>query len=101
MLEKLEYTHEAGKNDKHDVTVYALSTCGFCKSCLKFLHDNDVKFKYVYYDLLDSDIKDAVKKELTEKYKERIMFPFVVVDGGKRTVIGFKEEELTECLELE
>lgn len=101
ILDQIEYTHEAGKNDKHDVTVFALSTCGFCKACLKFLHKNDIKFKYVYYDLLDPDLKAAIKDELGERFKERIMFPFVVVDGGQRVVVGFKEDELAKCLELE
>ena len=101
MLEKLEYTHEAGKNAKHDVTVFALSTCGFCKSCMKFLHDKNITFKYVYYDLLEPDVKTAVKEELGNKFKERIMFPFIVVDGGKRVVVGFKEDELAKCLELQ
>jgi glutaredoxin len=99
MIEKIEFTHETGKNAKHEVTVYALSTCGFCKSCLKFLHDRNVNFKYVYYDLLDSDIKNALKDELNEKYKERIMFPFVIIDG-KYVVTGFKEDKLVELLEL-
>ncbi len=99
MIEKIEYTQETGTNTKHEVTVYALSTCGFCKSCLKFLHDKSVQFKYVYYDLLDSEIKNALKEELNEKYKERIMFPFVIIDG-KHVITGFKEDKLTDLLEL-
>ncbi|MEX2683304.1 MAG: glutaredoxin family protein [Candidatus Sigynarchaeota archaeon] len=100
MSEQIQFTSESGKNAKHDVTVYALSTCGFCKSCLKFLHDNDVKFKYVYYDLLHPDVKNAVKEELNKKYNERLMFPFVVIDDGKHVVVGFKEDQLVEFLEL-
>ncbi|NMC03821.1 MAG: glutaredoxin family protein [Candidatus Lokiarchaeota archaeon] len=100
MLENVTFTEEAGTIAKHDVVVFALSTCGFCKSCLKFLHDKGVKFKYVYYDLLDTDVKAAVKDELTKKYNERIMFPFVVIDDGKHVVVGFKEDQLVEFLGL-
>nr|MDO8110237.1 glutaredoxin family protein [Candidatus Sigynarchaeota archaeon] len=99
MIEKLDYKFEDGVKKKHEVIVYALSTCGFCKACLKFLKDNKVAFKYVYYDLLEPATKDAVKNDLNIKYKERIMFPFVVIDG-KRVVVGMKEDELKKLLEL-
>ncbi|MBN2152181.1 MAG: glutaredoxin [Candidatus Lokiarchaeota archaeon] len=100
MIEKITFTQETGTNAKHEVTVYALSTCGFCKSCLKFLHDKSVQFRYVYYDLLDPEVKSALKEELNEKYKERIMFPFVIIDD-KHVVTGFKEDKLITLLELQ
>ncbi len=97
LIETLQYTSEEGSKTGHDVVVFALSTCGFCKSCLQWLHDNNVKFKYIYYDLLDGNVKDAVKDELKTKYNERVMFPFVVVDGTQ-VVVGFKEDKLRELL---
>ena len=99
MLEKLPYETKDGSKNDHDVTVFALSTCGFCKTCLQFLAEKNVAFKYVYYDLLDSEKKDAVRSELTEKYNERIMFPYTVVDG-KHVIVGFKEEKLRELLDI-
>ena len=39
-MENIEFTVKDGTNKSRDVTVYALSTCGFCKACLKFLDDN-------------------------------------------------------------
>ena len=99
MIEKLKFTTEKGTKNDHKVTIFALSTCGFCKACLKFLSDSKVTFKYVYYDLLDPETKDAIKSELTAKYKERIMFPFVIIDENK-VVVGFKDEELKKHLQL-
>lgn len=99
MLEKIEYTQEDGAHASHHVCVYALSTCGHCKRCLKWMKDNDVKFEYVYYDLLDSDVKAAVKDELKEKYGERLAFPFVVIDE-KDVVVGFVESQLKDHLGL-
>ena len=98
-IETIEFTNEDGTNNNHQVTIFALSTCGFCKACLRFLRENSVSFKYVYYDLLDPDLKDAVKKELTEKYKERIMFPFVIIDED-HIVVGFKDAELKKILDI-
>ncbi|HME54488.1 MAG TPA: glutaredoxin family protein [Candidatus Lokiarchaeia archaeon] len=98
-IETIEFTSEEGENNGHQVMIFALSTCGFCKACLRFLRENSVAFKYVYYDLLDPDTKDGVKKELTEKYKERIMFPFVIIDE-ENIVVGFKDDELKKKLNL-
>jgi glutaredoxin len=102
-IEQLEFTEEAGDIDAHDVCIFALSTCGFCKACLRFLREKSVKFRYVYYDLLDNEIKDEVRNELKEKYSQRIMFPFVIVDEGTdamKVIVGFKEEELKSSLDL-
>ena len=98
-IETLEFTNEEGTNSEHDVKIFALSTCGFCKACLRFLRENSVAFKYVYFDLLDPDTKDGVKNELTEKYNERIMFPFVIIDE-EHVVVGFKDEELKKMLDI-
>ena len=32
-----------GKVDAGELTVYALSTCGFCKRALAFLRDNSIR----------------------------------------------------------
>ena len=99
MIDQLDYEKHEGSKDGRDVRVFALSTCGFCKSCLKFLGDNDVSFKYVYYDHLDADKKNAVRDELKEKFNERVMFPYVLIDG-KDVVVGFKKDKLRELLNL-
>lgn len=98
-IETLEFTNEEGSNNAHQITIFALSTCGFCKACLKFLRENDVAFKYVYYDMLDPDTKEAVKGELTAKFNERIMFPFVIIDE-EHVVVGFKDAELKKMLDI-
>ncbi|MFX0103280.1 MAG: glutaredoxin family protein [Candidatus Hodarchaeota archaeon] len=99
MAENIEFTVEEGTNNSRDVTVYALSTCGFCKACLKFLHDNDVAFKYVYFDLLDENVKDQLKENLKETFNERVMFPFVIFDD-KDVIVGFKRERMKEMLNI-
>lgn len=97
MLDQLTYEVRDGGHKDRDVTVFALSTCGFCKTCLQFLAEKNVAFKYVYYDLLEGDKKEAVRTELTEKYHERILFPYVIIDG-KDVIVGFKEDKIKEKL---
>jgi glutaredoxin-like protein NrdH len=43
----------SGKNAKHKVFLYALSTCVWCKMTKQFLKDNDVAYEYVDVDLTD------------------------------------------------
>ena len=99
MIEGVEFTSETGTRNSHDVTVYALSTCGFCKRAIAFLRDNSVQFKYVYVDMLNFDIKQDLKKALSEKFSERVVFPFLVVDDSKCSA-GFVEEEWNRLLSV-
>ncbi len=99
MIEGVEFTRETGTKDSHDVTVYALSTCGFCKRAIAYLRDNSVQFKYVYVDMLNFEIKQDLKKALAEKYSERVVFPFLVVDDSKCSA-GFIEEEWNRLLSV-
>lgn len=100
MIEELDFTRKEGSKDSRDVTIYALSTCGHCKRCLKFMDEQDVQFKYVYFDLLDKDVKDAVRKNLKEKFPdERLMFPFIVIDDSD-VIVGFHESKVRKALGL-
>lgn len=99
MNEHIQFTNENGTHDAHDVVVYALSTCGFCKRGLAFLRSNSVKFRYVYVDLLDNDAKQELKDSLSKKFNDRIAYPFIVVDDVK-SCVGFTEEKWKEMLEL-
>lgn len=92
MPTEVSFEQVAGSNADHDLTVYALSTCGFCKRALKFLRDNSLEFKYVYVDKLPYDTKQALKAELKDKYNHRVYFPFLVIDD-EDILVGFTEKD--------
>jgi glutaredoxin-like protein NrdH len=92
MLDTLPYTEVDGQRKDHKLTVYALSTCGFCKRALEFLKSNGISFRYIYMDLIPIEQKNTAKKELTELYKEQVSFPYAVFDGGQ-TLVGFIEAD--------
>lgn len=79
------------------VMLYALSTCGHCKSAKQFLEDNGVEYDYVYVDLLDKDERNKVLED-TKEINPRRAFPAIVV--GEKVIIGFREDELREALAL-
>ncbi|MBY9020614.1 MAG: glutaredoxin family protein [Candidatus Lokiarchaeota archaeon] len=85
-----------GKNDIHNVAVFALSTCMWCKKAKNFLNERGIKYRYIYVDQIDPSEKSKVLTYLRENYKpERISYPFVVCDD--EFVVGYnpgKYEEL-------
>ena len=92
---KLTFKTEEGKQPKKNLTVYALSTCGFCKAALRFLRKHNLSFRYLYVDHLDEYHKTVLKQELKETYGERPMYPFLII-GDDDYLIGFDEDEWYE-----
>lgn len=96
-MENIKFTYEEGKRKPGDVTVYALSTCAFCKKALRFLRENSISFRYVYVDELDPGVKQKLKEWLRERYKEEAGFPFLVIDDST-VLVGFNEENYVRHL---
>lgn len=88
----LNFISEDGVKCDHELVVYALSTCGFCKRAISFLRSNSIKFKYVYFDELDTDTQDKIQQTLSEQFDERLAFPFLVIDC-KKCIVGFDQEK--------
>lgn len=97
MFDYIKYTKEDGNKSGHDIVVYALSTCGFCKRGLAFLRDNHLEFQFVYVDLLPFDTKQKVKEALEKQFDKRVVFPYLVLDNNK-VLVGFVQEEWEESL---
>jgi len=87
--------HVDGKK-KGKVMLYALSTCGWCKKTKALLTELGVEYDYTDVDLLKGAEQDAVIKEIM-KYNPACNFPTMVIDD-KKSIIGFKEDEIREAL---
>ena len=55
--------HIKGEN-KGDILLYAISTCGWCKKTKSFLNKLGVEYKYINVDQLDKDEKNEIQKEV-------------------------------------
>ena len=78
-----------------DIKLYALSTCGHCRSCKELLDKQGCTYDCVDVDKLDP----AERKRILEEIKNlnpRISFPTLVI--GDKVVVGFKPEEIQEIL---
>ncbi len=54
----MQTTKVPGRNKKHRVLMYALSTCGWCKQAKRFLRDQSVEFEYIDVDLCGHEDRD-------------------------------------------
>jgi glutaredoxin len=80
------------------VTLYALSTCGWCKKTKRFLEEHAVDYQCHDMDLLPGEEKDRLVEEVS-RYNPRRSYPTVVIDG-KEVVVGYDEDRLRAVLDL-
>ncbi len=89
---KLE--HVVGK-DRGRITLYALSTCIWCKKTKELLSGLGVAFDYLYVDLLEGIDRSRTIDEV-KRYNPSCSFPTLVV--GDKCIVGFREKEIREAL---
>jgi glutaredoxin len=85
-----------GKHQKHQVMLYALSTCIWCKKTKKLLEDLDVTFNYVFVDHLSGKEEQEIMDQV-RKHNPGCTFPTMVIDNGK-VIVGLKEPEIKKEL---
>jgi glutaredoxin-like protein NrdH len=88
----------AGKNNKHKVVIYALSTCGWCRITKQFLKDNDVEYEYVDVDLAEDEDRKKIRHHIQSKGGD-LSYPSTIVDD-KILITGFRKDKLKEALEI-
>ncbi len=87
----------SGENDQHDVKIYTISTCGWCKKVKKLLKELDVEYRYTDIDTIEGDKSKKIRDQLKE-YNPNISTPTMVVDGGDEVIIGFQKDKIKEVL---
>jgi len=78
------------------VTIYALSTCLWCRKSKKYFEDRNVPFEAVDYDKQD----DAVQEKMMEEMRGAGCtgaFPFIKI--GDACVQGYAPDEFEKLLE--
>jgi len=91
-------TKVEGKNKKHKLLMYAISTCAWCKMTKQFLKDHEVEFEYVDVDLCSDKDKEEIRKDITKRGGSP-SYPTLIVDD-KTLITGFRKDKIQEALEL-
>ena len=92
----MEFSKVSGKNNSHKVTLYALSTCVWCKMTKQFLSDSGVAYEFVDVDLLGANDKGKVHETILNK-GGNLSYPTVIIDDQK-LIAGFRKDQLKEAL---
>ena len=91
-----EHMERVDGENRGDITLYALSTCGWCQKTKGLLKDMGVGYQYVDVDhLKEDDRKEALEK--IKAHNPKCSFPTMVINND-RCIVGFKEEETKEAL---
>jgi len=86
----------AGKKNNHEVVIYALSTCVWCKMTKQFLKDNDIEYEYVDVDLCEEEDKQKIREHIQNK-GGNLSYPTTIVDDSI-VITGFRKDKLKEAL---
>ncbi len=91
------FEHVEGEN-RGKVTLYALSTCVWCKKTKKLLQDLGVEYSYIFVDLLKGDERKRTLEEV-KRHNPKASFPTTVINDNM-CIVGYKEKEIKEALGL-
>jgi glutaredoxin-like protein NrdH len=82
----------------HKVTLYALSTCIWCRRARQFLDSNGVVYDCVYVDKLEGQEKKDIMA-VVRGWNPRESFPTLIVDDAT-VIVGLDEARMREVLGL-
>ncbi|MHA1266904.1 MAG: glutaredoxin family protein [Candidatus Helarchaeota archaeon] len=69
-----------GKYAKHDVMLYTISTCIWCRHLKNKLSASNIKYQFIDIDLIPWKEKEQLRKKL-RAYRLRLAFPMMFVNG--------------------
>ena len=90
----MDIKHIEGKKRGHQVMLYALSTCVWCKKTKRMLNQLGIDYHFVDVDLATPEEKEAIKK-IVLKWNPQASYPTIVIDD-KQSIIGFDPEKIKE-----
>jgi glutaredoxin-like protein NrdH len=92
----MQFSRVQGKQNKHKVVLYALSTCVWCKMTKQYLKDNEVEFEYIDVDLCEEEDKQEIRQNIQSKGGP-LSYPTTIVDDNV-LITGFRKDLLKEAL---
>lgn len=87
-----------GKDKRHKVLVYALSTCAWCKLAKSFLKESGIDYEYVDVDLSSEEDREKIKSHILQRGGS-LSYPAIIIDD-KIVINGFRKDKIKEALEI-
>jgi glutaredoxin-like protein NrdH len=92
-LEK--YATKVQGKRKGDITLFALSTCGWCRKTKNLLNDLGLEYSYIDVDLLDGQAKREVVEEVA-RWNPSTSYPTIVINN--KSIVGFQEDKIRQAV---
>lgn len=92
----MQFSKVSGKENDHKVTLYALSTCVWCKLTKQFLNENGIEYEFIDVDMLEDEEKTKAHETITSK-GGMLSYPTIIVDD-RVVITGFRKDKLKEVL---
>jgi len=96
--DRMQTVKVPGKNNKHRVLIYALSTCGWCKRAKKFLKDNNVEYEYINVDQCSELDRQQIWHDIQSR-GGTLAYPTLIIDS-KILLTGAPQNKLREVVEI-
>lgn len=80
-----------------DVKLYALSTCSHCRNTKEYLNACGVGYECIDVDKLEGDERKKIIEEI-KAVNPACSFPTIII--GNKIIVGFRENEIKEALNL-
>lgn len=87
-LSTLPFIEVEGEKGQQELTLLALSTCGFCKKAIEFLSSHNLAFRYLFVDKMSRSEKDEIRNFVRTHYNSRLSYPFLLI-GSNNYLVGF------------
>jgi glutaredoxin len=87
-----------GENKKHDVFLYTLSTCGWCKKTKRFLEEQRIEYKYLDIDTCTREERENALEDINKRNLP-LGLPIIIIDNDI-VISGYNVKKMREALDL-
>jgi len=91
-------TKISGRNRRHRIFMYTLSTCAWCKMAKKFFKDNSIESEYIDVDLSDAKDYEEIRRDVHNRGGQ-MSFPVIIIDD-RLLINGFQKDKIEKALEI-
>ncbi len=85
-------------NERAKLSLYALSTCIWCKMTKKLLNDLGLGYDYVDMDSLEGEEKQRALEDL-KRWNPKCSFPSLIINDEK-CIVGYDDKKIKEAIGL-
>ena len=88
LLAGIPFSPMEGKECSDALTLFALSTCGFCRRAIGYLNEQGIAYRFVYVDKLERSMQDAIRAYVKRRFRTMLSYPFLCI-GERDYLTGF------------